>query len=78
MKSRIYDEDGLVVFELNGLFYVRYDAGAHQVVVREDEISEKDARRIMAGHGEANKVMFELQRRLETSGVNPYVSNVKW
>jgi len=34
--------------------------------------------RIMADHGEANKVMFELQRRLEASGVNPYVSNVKW
>jgi len=36
MKSHIYDEDGLVVIELDGLFYVRYDAGAHQIVVRED------------------------------------------
>jgi hypothetical protein len=60
-----------------GKFYVKYDAGAHQIAMREDEISEKDARRIMTGPTEANKVLFELQKRLMQNGIDPYVSNIK-
>jgi hypothetical protein len=76
MKTVIFDADGLVVSQMGIKFYVQYDAGAHQIAMREDEISEEDARRIMSSPAEANKVLFELQKRLMEAGVDPYVSNI--
>ena len=77
MGNIIFDDDGVQVLKDGARFYVKYDAGAHQVVMREDEISEKDAKRIMVGPNEATKVLFELQSRLIQAGIDPYVSNIK-
>ncbi|WP_423199804.1 MULTISPECIES: hypothetical protein [unclassified Cupriavidus] len=77
MSEIIFDGDGLMVSKDGAKYYVKYDAGAHQVAMREDEISEKEARRIMSGSAEATKVLFELQRRLAVAGIDPYSSNVK-
>jgi YD repeat-containing protein len=77
MSQVIFDADGLVVSKVSAKFYVKYDAGAHQIAMREDEISEEDARRVMAGPAEATKVLFELQDRLLRAGIDPYGSNVK-
>jgi len=77
MSQVIFDADGLVVSKVGAKFYVKYDAGAHQIALREDEITEEEARRVMAGPAEATKVLFELQDRLSRAGIDPYVSNVK-
>jgi hypothetical protein len=77
MSEVIFDADGLVVSTSDAKFFVRYDAGAHQVVMREDEISEEEARRVMASPVEATKVLFELQKRLTQAGIDPYTSNIK-
>lgn len=76
MKKTIFDADGLVVSKLGEKFYIRYDVGAHQIIMREDEISEEEARRVMIGPAEAAKVLFELQEKLTRSGIDPYVSNI--
>ena len=39
MKSEIFREDNLVILKEEDRFFIRYDAGAHQVALREDEIS---------------------------------------
>lgn len=45
--------------------------------MREDEISEDEAKRVLASPAEATKVLFELQKRLTQAGIDPYVSNIK-
>lgn len=77
MGEVIFDEDGLVVSKRGVKFYVKYDAGAHQIAMREDEISEEEARRVMTDPTEATKVLFELQKRLTQAGINPYAANLK-
>lgn len=75
MRELIYDDGGVAVLKDGSKYYVRYDAGAHQVAIREDEISEDEAKQVMAGEAEATQVLFAVQRRLTLAGVNPYVSN---
>ncbi|MFT3715633.1 MAG: hypothetical protein QM774_06720 [Gordonia sp. (in: high G+C Gram-positive bacteria)] len=77
MKHYLFQDDsGFAVFEQGGKFYVRYDAGAHQVEMREDEVSEAEAHEASKGLDSANAVLFKVQNRLIESGVDPYVSNV--
>jgi hypothetical protein len=75
-NQQIYDDGDLRIFKRNSRFYLRYDAGAHQVAIREDEISEDDAKQVMRSEADATKVLFALQKRLKKSGVKPYESNV--
>ena len=78
MESVIFgvsEERGLEVIERAGRYFVRYDAGAHQVAWREDEISAADLALVASGREGATQMLFALQRRLETSGVDPYRSN---
>ena len=76
MSEVIFDADGLVLSKVGPKFYVTYDAGAHQLAMRQDEVSQEDAMRIMASSVEATKVLFELQKRLTEAGVDPYASNI--
>jgi hypothetical protein len=75
MRELIYEVDGISVLKEGSKYYVRYDAGAHQIAVREDEISEDEAKQVMTGAAEATQVLFAVQRRLTAAGVDPYVSN---
>ena len=75
MRELIYDNDGVAVLKDGSKYYVRYDAGAHQVAIREDEISEDEAKQVMSGTAEATRVLFALQKRLTLAGVDPYASN---
>ncbi len=75
MREFIYDDDGVAVVKEGSRYYVRYDAGAHQIAIREDEISEDEAKQVMAGVAEATQVLFAVQRRLTAAGIDPYVSN---
>jgi hypothetical protein len=58
MRELIYDNDGVAVLEDGSKYYVRYDAGAHQVAIREDETSEDEAKQVMSGTAEATRVLF--------------------
>ena len=75
MRELIYDDDGVAVLKEGSTYYVRYDAGAHQIAIREDEISEDEAEQVMTGAAEAAQVLFTVQRRLTEASVDPYVSN---
>ncbi len=71
----IYSDDSVSAFKQDGKYFIRYDAGAHQVEMREDEISEADATQIQDDPTKIEDVLRALQRRLKASGVNPYKSN---
>lgn len=76
MNKTLYSDDNLSIFERLGRFFIRYDAGSHQVEIREDEISENEAEVAASSEGGTTKVLFALQRRLLEQGVDPYKSNV--
>jgi hypothetical protein len=56
-------------------YFIKYDAGSHVDVMREDEISEPEALTAAMGEEAVMKLLFELQERLTREGVDPYVSN---
>ena len=64
MKSKIFREDNLVILKEEDRFFIRYDAGAHLVALREDEISEQEANEAMTGKKEATRVLFALRKRV--------------
>ncbi|MDB5874631.1 MAG: hypothetical protein JWQ07_4073 [Ramlibacter sp.] len=53
-------------------YYVRYDAGSHQPIWREDEITAEDAQKIASGKVGEYQVLLALQKRL---GPDAYKSN---
>jgi len=77
MIRTLYSDDNLRVFERCGSFIVRYDAGSHQIEIREDVISKADAEIAASGPDGAASVLFALQRRLLADGFDPYKSNVE-
>lgn len=70
------DLDGVAVLREGDAWYIRYDAGAHQIAMREDAIPEDEARHAMTGPEGAVEVLFALQRRLIVAGIDPYAANV--
>ncbi len=75
MKKTIFNAAGLTLLQEGEQYYVTYDAGAHQVIIRTDAISATDADRIMRNHDEANLVLQALQHELITQGHDPYKPN---
>ena len=75
MREVIYDDEGITLLKDGSKYYIRYDAGAHQIAIREDEISENEAKQVMAGTAEATQVLFAVQRRLKAASIDPYFSN---
>jgi hypothetical protein len=63
------------VVERESKYFIRYDAGAHLVVWREDEISKEEVSSIIHNEAEIEEILLKLQRRLIKNGINPYVSN---
>lgn len=76
MNNKVFDDGDLQVYEKEGKFYLRYDAGSHQISMREDEISPDEAEQIMRDPESATKVLFNIQKRLTLAGVKPFVSNI--
>lgn len=64
--------DYMEVVRRQGRYFVRYDAGAHQPLWREDEINEQDARTIGSGGPGEYDALLRLQKRL---GLEAYTSN---
>lgn len=69
------DLDGVAVLRDGAAWFIRYDAGAHQIAMREDAISAEEAQRAMSGPEGAMEVLFALQRRLGEAGIDPYAAN---
>lgn len=67
--------NGLTIFEEKGRFFVIYDAGAHQVAMRKDEISVEEATLGASGKENAIEMLYRLQKRLLAAGIDPYRSN---
>lgn len=74
-RAVVVDLDGVAVLRDGDAWFIRYDAGAHQIAMREDAISQEEARRAMTGPEGAVDVLFALQRRLVAAGIDPYAEN---
>ena len=77
MNEKLFKFGDLEIWKREDRFYIRYDAGAHQVVMREDEISGEEALLASRSKENATKLLWTLQKRLIDQGMNPYVSNLK-
>jgi hypothetical protein len=78
MSRKVFEFADLEIWERGGRFFARYDAGAHQIVMREDEISEAEVLQAKEGEQGVAKMLFALQKRLISAGIDPYVSNVSF
>ncbi len=72
----LYTFNALTLLSRDGKYYARYDAGAHLPAMREDHITETEFRVAVERPENAGRMLFELQRRLIDSGVDPYASNI--
>ncbi|WP_434776891.1 hypothetical protein [Neisseria sp. Ec49-e6-T10] len=77
MRTKIFDQNGIKIYKENKHYYVRYDVGAHQIVIRKDEITEEEASKMMSSMEQATQVLFRIQKTLEKNGENPYISNIR-
>jgi hypothetical protein len=76
MDEKLYELGDLEIWKRGDRFFARYDAGAHQIIMREDEISAEEAKQAMKGGDAVNAVLLALEKRLLQAGLNPHVSNV--
>lgn len=73
----IFEGNGVKLIEKSGGFYLRYDAGSHQVEIREDMLSDLDAEKIKTGEPELiNQILMKIQAELLKANINPYRSNL--
>jgi hypothetical protein len=77
MDKKMFQLSDMEIWARGDRFFVRYDAGSHQVAMREDELSELEAREASLSTEAAMKMLFALQKRLIQAGIDPYVSNTK-
>jgi hypothetical protein len=78
METRVFgklSQDGLEVVEREGRYFLRYDAGSHQVSWREDEITSDEFALLKDGVSGGYGVIIGLQRRLQLAGVDPFIQN---
>ncbi len=78
MKKPIYGNlanEGLEVVQRDGRLYMRCDAGAHSCQWREDEINQDEFDQLQDSSQSTSKVMLDIQERLITEGIDPYISN---
>lgn len=67
-EKQIYEYNALTVILREGKYFVRYDAGSHQEIWREDEISESEFLELKKGRNRLCEVMLDIQRRLGSEG----------
>jgi len=74
-EKKLYAFNGMEIVVRDGSYFVRHDAGAHQVCWREDQISEEEVEQIRSGKAGRYAVFLALQKRIISSGEDPYKSN---
>ncbi len=73
----IFEGNGVKLIERSGVLYLRYDAGAHQVEIREDVVSGVDAEKIKSGETTLiNQILMRIQTELINANIDPYRSNL--
>lgn len=75
MKEKIFTFNDLEIWREGNSYFAVYDAGAHQVTLRKDRITENDAKLACTGQEGATQMLFALQQRLIENGENPYIAN---
>jgi len=78
MEKVLYGEisqGSIQIVDRNSKLYIRYDAGAHQISWREDEITHQDFTQIVKSETNIESVLLKVQNRLISTGVKPYISN---
>jgi hypothetical protein len=78
MEIRVYGDinaEGLEVVCRSDRYFVRYDAGAHQMAWREDEITADEFKRLSASRSNEYEVIVGLQQRLRNQGEDPNCQN---
>jgi hypothetical protein len=73
---KLFELADLEIWIRNGNYYAKYDAGSHLVCMREDLLTEDEAKLALTGNEGALKMLFKLQERLIEMGINPYESNL--
>jgi hypothetical protein len=76
MKKILFKFNDLEIELDDERYYAVYDAGAHQIVMRRDPITEEEAKLACSGPEGATEMLFSLQRRLIEAGFDPYRSNI--
>jgi hypothetical protein len=76
MNEKLFELSDLEIWERDGKFYARYDAGSHMVCMREDQLTDDEVKLGLSGNEGALKMLFKLQERLIKTGINPYESNI--
>ncbi len=74
-EEKIYAFNALEIIRRGGQYYLRCNAGTHNEAWREDEISEQEVAKIKSGSAGRYEAMIGLQKRLISSGIDPYISN---
>ena len=75
MDEKLFTLSDLEVWKRGDRYFARYDAGAHQIAMREDEISAEEANQAIQSEEAALKMLSSLQLRLIQAGVDPYIAN---
>ena len=78
MESCVYgnfNTEGIEIIERAGKYFVRYDAGSHQIALREDEISGVEFALIKEGGKSQIDALIQIQKRLTSSGANANQQN---
>lgn len=73
----IFEGNGVKLIERSGVLYLRYDAGAHQVEIREEVVSGVEAEKVKSGEPRLiNQVLMRIQTELINANIDPYRSNL--
>jgi hypothetical protein len=75
MNEKLFGYRDVEIWREGDRYFVIYDAGSHQVVLRRDEITPFEAESASRGAPHAIEMLVALQKRLEEQGIDPYVSN---
>lgn len=74
--ERLFGFSDAEVLRRGDRYFVRYDAGSHQVQMREDEVTRTEAELAAQGQDELISLLWAVQRRLSAAGEDPYSSNL--
>jgi len=76
LDKMLFELADMQIWKRGDRYFVRYDAGAHQVAIREDEITEDEAISATKSGRAAVQMLHNLQKRLIEAGIDPYISNL--
>jgi hypothetical protein len=63
MNNMIFQGFGVEIFQRDGRYFIRYDAGEITVQFRENEITDVEAAKAQKDEESAYEVLLECQRR---------------